>query len=77
MYKTQRTSKKSIEGEPTSLHAAESKAGLRYSILLSLPYFNPVRFTVIDPMHNLYLGTGKHAFEVWMEKGLAKFEDII
>ena len=71
------------EKTSTALHDAESKAGLRYSILLALPYFNPVRFTVVDPMHNLYLGTGKHAFEVWVDnnliskKHLAQFEDTI
>ena len=71
------------EKTPTALHDAESKLGLRYSILLSLPYFNPVRFTAIDPMHNLFLGTGKHAFEVWVDSGvitkkqLTRFEDII
>ena len=30
------------EKTPTALHDAESKLGLRYSILLSLPYFDPV-----------------------------------
>ncbi len=71
------------EKTPTALHDAESKLGLRYSILLSLPYFDPVRFTVIDPMHNLFLGSGKHAFEVWVDNGLitkkhlARFEEMI
>ncbi len=45
----------------------ESKYGVRYSILLALPYFDPIKFTVIDPMHNLFLGTGKHVFKVWVE----------
>ena len=44
----------------------ESKYGLRYFILLDLPYFDPVRVTAIDTMHNLYLGTGKHAFKIWI-----------
>ena len=39
---------------------AGSKYGVRYSVLLSLPYFDPVEFTVIDIMHNMYLGTGKN-----------------
>ena len=38
----------------------ESDHGIRYSVLLELPYFNPIRFAVVDPMHNLFLGTGKH-----------------
>ncbi len=30
---------------------------------------SPIKFTVIDPihMHNLFLGTGKHVFKVWVE----------
>ena len=30
--------------------------GVRWSQLLRLPYFDPARFVVIDPMHNLLLG---------------------
>ena len=44
----------------------ESAIGGWYSVLLGLPYFLPVRFSVIDPMHNLFLGTGKHMMEVWL-----------
>lgn len=45
----------------------ESKYGTRYSELMRLPYFNCVRFTVIDPMHNLFLGTAKNVMEnVWL-----------
>ena len=32
---------------------------IRYSCLLQLPYFDPVRMTILDPMHNFYLGTAK------------------
>jgi len=52
----------------SALHTAEANAGVRYSVLLDLPYFDPVTFTVIDPMHNLYLGTAKHVFKLWIEK---------
>ena len=38
----------------------EREHGLRYSVLLELPYFDVVRYSVIDPMHNLLLGTAKH-----------------
>lgn len=48
----------------SALHTAEANAGVRYSVLLDLPYFDPVKFTVIDPMHNLYLGTAKHVFKL-------------
>ena len=38
----------------------ESELECRYSILLELPYFRPVEMVLIDPMHNLFLGTAKH-----------------
>lgn len=39
--------------------------GARYSELLRLEYFDPVRFTVIDVMHNLYLGTPVRMMDIW------------
>ena len=39
----------------------------RYSVLLDLLYFSPTRFLVIDPMHNLFLGTGKRMLSLWIE----------
>ena len=48
----------------------ESKYGCRYSVLLDLPYFDPIRMAVVDPMHNLFLGTAKHVIKVWKEEGL-------
>lgn len=54
----------------TGIKQMESKYGVRYSILLSLPYFDPVRYTAIDIMHNLFLGTGKHMFKVWLKEGI-------
>ena len=38
----------------------EQQFGCRYSVLLHLPYFDPVQMTVIDPMHNLLLETARH-----------------
>ena len=36
---------------------------------MNLPYFNCVRFHVIDPMHNLYLGTSKYIMKnIWLDK---------
>ena len=54
----------------------ESKNGVRFSVLLSLPYFDPVRFTAIDTMHNLYLGTGKHAFKVWISENVLTKDNL-
>ena len=54
----------------TKISKAESEYGVRYSVLLSLPYFDPVKFTVIDIMHNMYLGTGKHLLQTWINEQL-------
>ena len=51
----------------TGRQAAESQYGVRYSALLDLPYFDPLDCTAIDSMHNLFLGTGKHVFGVWVD----------
>ena len=67
----------------TSIHAStkaqqksiEKEYGIRYSVLLELPYFNPIRQTVIDPMHNLFLGTAKRCMELWTKNVLSK-QDI-
>ena len=40
--------------------AIESSTGYRDTELLKLPYFDASRMLVIDPMHNLFLGTSKH-----------------
>lgn len=32
----------------------EHEYGCRYSVLLELPYYNIIRYCVIDPMHNIY-----------------------
>lgn len=60
-------------------HELERKYGLRYSELLRLPYFDIVEYHVIDPMHNLLLGTGKHLMTLWKESEIltkTEFEDI-
>lgn len=62
------------ENTKTKIEAAQSKYGLRYSVLLDLPYFNPVQFTSIDIMHNMFLGTAKHIFQVWSDENILKNE---
>ena len=37
----------------------ERQFSIRYSELLRLPYFDVVRCHLVDPMHNLFLGTAK------------------
>ena len=32
-----------------------------------MPYFDPTRMLVVDPMHNLFIGTAKHILkDIWM-----------
>ena len=46
------------------------KVGINYySALLDLEYFDVIRFCAIDPMHNLFLGTAKHVFKLWISEG--------
>ena len=49
----------------SELSQKQSQAGCRYSILLKLPYFDPIRFLIVDPMHNLYLGSAKHYLKIY------------
>lgn len=44
--------------------------GTYYSVLIELEYFDAIQFCVIDPMHNLFLGTAKKMFKLWVEKGI-------
>ena len=47
----------------------EGKYGSRFSALMHLEYFDCVRFHLIDPMHNLFLGTAKHVMKnVWLSE---------
>ncbi|KZT08857.1 uncharacterized protein LAESUDRAFT_617409, partial [Laetiporus sulphureus 93-53] len=40
--------------------------GVRWSQLLKLPYWDPIAFTVVDTMHNQYLGLIRtHCKEIW------------
>lgn len=54
--------------------AIEREFGLRYS---ALPYFDAPRMCIIDPMHNLFLGTAKHFIVIWKKLDLLSSEDFI
>ena len=44
---------------------------VRWSELLHLPYFDPIRHLVIDPIHCLFLGIGKWLVKrIWIEEGI-------
>ena len=46
--------------------------GVHYSASCKLEYFDCVCFRVIDPIHNLFLGTSKYVFKLWAENVLSK-----
>lgn len=49
----------------------EIELGCRYSSLLKLSYFRPVEMVLIDPMHNLFLGTAKYfARDLWIGRNM-------
>ena len=60
----------------SAMRKAESAVGLRYTCLLDLIYFDPVHFTIVDVMHNLFLGTGKHIFKLWLSLELLSKLDL-
>lgn len=45
----------------------ESQYGIRYSPIWELPYFDPIRMAVVDPMHNLFQGTAKKMVKLWLK----------
>ena len=62
--------------------ALQKKHGSRVSCLLDLDYFDPVRMTPTDPMHNLFLGSAKHMINFWEtcllnENDLLKIQDKV
>ena len=48
------------------------ETGCRYSVLncRTLPYFDPIQDTVIDPMHTLFLGIAKRMMHIWIESNI-------
>ncbi|XP_030600828.1 uncharacterized protein LOC115790939 [Archocentrus centrarchus] len=54
----------------------EHKYGARWSELFRLSYYDAIRFVVIDPMHNLLLGTARHVFRLWAELGILSTKNL-
>ena len=61
----------------TERQRIERESGIRYTELLRLPYFDSAHFGVIDPMHNMLLGTTKRMITIWKEKGLLNSPDYV
>ena len=49
----------------------QTQTGVKYFVLIELSYFDAIRFTIVDPMHNLFLGTAKHTMKnLWLENSV-------
>ena len=60
----------------TELAQKESQLGCRYSALIELPYFDPPRMLIVDPMHNLFWGSGKHMLHLWLNHSAISNRDF-
>jgi hypothetical protein len=64
-----------ISNEERKQHV--SNTHVRWSELLRLPYFNPIRYLVVDPMHCLFLGIARWIVKrLWIENGKLTKSDL-
>ncbi len=49
----------------TAKRKKESELGFRESVFVDLPYFNIIRQTIVDPMHNLFSGKYMLSITEW------------
>ena len=61
---------------PSDAQKFASSSGASYSVLFQLPYYDAIRFALIDPMHNLLLGSAKHVLKTWIEMGILSESDL-
>lgn len=54
----------------------EKEYGVRFTELLRLPYFDCIRFNVVDAMPKTLLGTARHMITIWKEKSLLSANDF-
>ena len=54
----------------------EKKFGVRYTPLLDLKYYHPIKFCAIEAMHNLFLGTAKKVMKLLKKNGLLLGKDM-
>jgi len=76
---THRINANKVKNAPnkTQHETLAKKYGVYYSSLLDLEYFNAIRFTAIDPMHNLFLGTVKHIFKLWVNEEFLTYNSAL
>ena len=61
---------------PSDAQKFASSSGACYSVLFQIPYYDAIRFALIDPMHNLLLGSAKHVLKTWIEMGILSESDL-
>ena len=62
-----------------AIETLQTETGIKYSVLIDddLPYFDPIRFTIVDPMHNLFLGTAKCVMKkLWLKDNIITGQDM-
>ena len=58
-------------------HRFIKQTGVRWSELLRLPYFDPIRFVIIDPMHCLFLGIARWIVKrIWVDEKVLTQNDL-
>ncbi|KAG1450441.1 hypothetical protein G6F56_008350 [Rhizopus delemar] len=62
---TRQEAEKWLNASPSERLFLEAENGTRWTALHRLPYFDAARFTIIDPMHNLFLGTCLKMVRIW------------
>ena len=67
----QRDSKTETERKKT-----ERMHGARYILLYELPYYNAISSCIVDPMHCLFLGVAKRAFNVWLSSSVISDDQL-
>ena len=55
----------------------ERDHGCRYTVLINLPYYDVIKVCIVDPMHNLLLGTAKHVLSVWISTGVIEKSQLL
>ena len=55
---------------PTDRKKKELELGSRFTELFHLEYCDTVRYAIIDPLHNLFIGSAKRLVHQWIEMGL-------
>lgn len=62
----------------SEIERIESRCGYRHhTVLLDLPYFDTSRMLIVDPMHNLFVGSAKRILKfLWIERQMISNSDL-